>query len=196
MIFGFLSLNIISEYIFWPEYLNAQNYILVTIIFISWNNILKKIQCNYSLEFSGFWYVIWLLRPKIILGHVVPRCVAINLARCLYIDLIYILNSLYYIWNIIGFHTHNMWKRVVLLKNKSPPWIRSSSYPASVVLQTVPRRLWMQRSGRIVPSRGPNGPVLKITGQAVGRRILCWDFCILLDVCCLDIVKDIFLNYF
>jgi hypothetical protein len=121
MIFGFSSLNIILECIFWPEHLNAQTYILVTTMFISWNNILKKIQCNYSLEFSGFWHVRWLSRPNIILGHVVLRCVSIILARCLYIDLIYILNSLYYIWNIIGFHTLNMWKKVVLLKNKFPP---------------------------------------------------------------------------
>ena len=158
---------------------------------------LKKVQCNFSLEFSGFWHVTWLSRPNIILGHVVPRFVAISLARFLYIDLIYVLNPLYYIWNIVGFHAHNVWKREWnLLKNKFPPWIRSSSYPASAVLQTVPRRLWVQRSGRIVPSRGPNGPVPKIAGQAVGRRISCWDFCILLDVCCLDIVKDVFLNCF
>ena len=82
----------------------------------------KKNQCNYSLEFSGFWHVTWLSRPNIILGHVVPRCVAISLARFLYIDLIYVLNPLYYIWNIVGFHAHNVWKREwICLRTNSPP---------------------------------------------------------------------------
>ena len=95
--------------------------ILAATMFVSWNSILKNIQCNYSLEFSGFWHVTWLSRPNIILGHVVPRCVAISLARFLYIDLIYVLNPLYYIWNIVGFHAHDVWKRVDLLKNKFTP---------------------------------------------------------------------------
>ena len=99
---------------------------------------LKKVQCNFSLEFSGFWHVTWLSRPNIILGHVVPRCVAISLARFLYIDLIYVLNPLYYIWNIGGFQPTTCGKEWICLRIKSPPESDRAFIPRALCCRLFP----------------------------------------------------------